>query len=115
MDRARYPLVLTSIVIGALASTYAVAVPVTPSPAQTVEMPLFHTVQATGRKGTRNYRPDGTLLPDAATDTPDADEPAGNTDLESCMKLWDADTHMSKAEWRSSCLRTIRQKNSEPG
>ena len=31
---------------------------------------------------------------------------SGNT-LASCMQLWDASTHMSKPEWRTTCVRTL--------
>jgi hypothetical protein len=29
------------------------------------------------------------------------------TTLQECMALWDAGTHMSKAEWRAACKRTM--------
>lgn len=29
--------------------------------------------------------------------------------LDNCMKLWDAETHMTKAEWRTTCKRSIME------
>jgi hypothetical protein len=33
--------------------------------------------------------------------------PALRNTLDSCMGFWDAETHMSKAEWRAACRRTV--------
>jgi hypothetical protein len=32
----------------------------------------------------------------------------GGKSLEDCMGFWDAATHMSKSEWRVTCLRTMK-------
>jgi hypothetical protein len=32
----------------------------------------------------------------------------GGKSLEACMGFWDAATHMSKNEWRATCLRTMK-------
>lgn len=32
--------------------------------------------------------------------------------LSGCMQLWDKETHMTKAEWRATCLRSIREAES---
>ena len=34
----------------------------------------------------------------------------GNEPLESCMKRWDADTHMTKDAWRASCRRISEER-----
>ena len=33
----------------------------------------------------------------------------GGKDLASCMGFWDRATHMSKPEWRATCLRTMQE------
>lgn len=34
---------------------------------------------------------------------------ATQKDVEECMKLWDAGTHMTKREWRVTCERSLRE------
>lgn len=45
-------------------------------------------------------------LPPAASTLPD-NKPRHT--LANCMKLWDAATHMSKPEWRTTCLRSLKE------
>jgi hypothetical protein len=40
---------------------------------------------------------------DSATPSP----PDAGAKLEKCMQEWDAATHMSKGEWRTTCLRAL--------
>jgi hypothetical protein len=43
----------------------------------------------------------------------DGEEPYLATEtLESCMKRWDARTHMSKAAWRDTCKRISQERGS---
>jgi hypothetical protein len=34
----------------------------------------------------------------------------GNEPIEECMKRWDADTHMSKEDWRRTCERIRKER-----
>jgi hypothetical protein len=40
--------------------------------------------------------------------TPSAPGGGGKT-LKDCMGFWEAATHMSKAEWKAACLRTMNR------
>ncbi len=65
------------------------------------------------RKGTRNYQPgDATSIdsPDRQTATA-----KGTQAFDACIATWDADTHMTKEEWRESCERVIKERASQPG
>ncbi len=46
----------------------------------------------------------------AADDLPPSPsfEPTKRT-LSDCMKTWDKDTHMSKAEWKAACIRGMKE------
>ena len=35
-------------------------------------------------------------------------------DMKLCMESWDAGTHMSKAEWKKACKRTVKGKVYRP-
>ena len=35
-------------------------------------------------------------------------------DMKLCMESWDAGTHMSKAEWKTACKRTVKGKVYRP-
>jgi hypothetical protein len=61
--------------------------------------------EPSGRKGTRNYRPDGAT----ATDTPDTQTSTIPRDekLQQCMETWDPGTHITKAKWREICIRQL--------
>lgn len=63
-----------------------------------------------GRKGTRTYKPD------AVTGTPSETSAStpGDKSLDECLQLWDAATHMSKAEWRAACVRVLRNRTPKP-
>ena len=73
------------------------------------------SVSAAALPGARLVQPAQVLLiaedtpgqpPDAATSTEDAQERYLATEtIESCMKSWDPDTHMSKEAWRTTCER----------
>jgi hypothetical protein len=114
MRNALRPLVLVSIVGAVVPSIPAAATPVTPSPVAEGFPPLVHSVQ-TGRKGTRNYRLDGGA-PDVQMQdmTPRTAAPSGEAELKACLDLWDPETHMSKGEWKSSCVRVLRQRSTQP-
>jgi hypothetical protein len=71
------------------------------------------TASDAARKGTRNYQP-GDDTPAASSDRQTATSKGGQA-LDRCLASWDADTHMSKEEWRESCQRVIRERASQPG
>jgi hypothetical protein len=62
-------------------------------------------VEPAQRKGTRNYRADGTT----ATDTSPTTTTAVSRDekLAQCMDTWDKGTHITKSKWREICLRQL--------
>jgi hypothetical protein len=57
-------------------------------------------------------QPDQAQVPEVGGGTPTptppnvSGPPLRNT-LDNCMGYWDAGTHMSKAEWRAACRRTV--------
>ena len=59
-------------------------------------------------------QPDQVQVPEVGGGTPTptptppnvSGPPLRNT-LDSCLAFWDAGTHMSKAEWRAACRRTV--------
>ena len=58
------------------------------------------------RKGTRNYRPDGTAPP-AADAGSQASTVSKDEKLDQCMDTWDKGTHITKSKWREICLRQL--------
>jgi hypothetical protein len=52
------------------------------------------------------------LAPGSSLGSPSESRPSspggGGKSLEDCMGFWDATTHMSKSEWRVTCLRTMK-------
>lgn len=40
--------------------------------------------------------------------TSDARKGAAGKDVEECMRVWDAGTHMTKQEWRVTCERSLK-------
>ena len=63
-------------------------------------------VEQAQRKGTRNYRPDGTAPP-AADAGSQASAVSKNEKLDQCMDTWDKGTHITKSKWREICLRQL--------
>lgn len=58
------------------------------------------------RKGTRNYRPDGSAA--AITETPAAASTVSRDEkLQQCMDTWDKGTHITKPKWREICIRQL--------
>jgi len=50
----------------------------------------------------------GTLQPNMALSPGSSVQGGGGKTLGDCMGLWDPDTHMTKAEWKTACLRTMQ-------
>jgi hypothetical protein len=48
-----------------------------------------------------------TPTPTPPTTPPNVSGPPLRNTLDSCLAFWDAGTHMSKAEWRAACRRTV--------
>jgi hypothetical protein len=63
-------------------------------------------VEQAQRKGTRNYRPDGSD-PAAADAGTQASTVSKNEKLDQCMDTWDKGTHITKSKWREICLRQL--------
>ena len=61
-------------------------------------------VEPAQRKGTRNYRSDGTTTTDTTTTTTAASR---SEKLSQCMDTWDKGTHITKSKWREICLRQL--------
>jgi hypothetical protein len=61
-------------------------------------------VEPAQRKGTRNYRSDGTTATDTTTTTTAASR---SEKLSQCMDTWDKGTHITKSKWREICLRQL--------
>jgi hypothetical protein len=38
---------------------------------------------------------------------PDPNRGGGGATLADCMALWDPSTHMTRPEWRATCVRTL--------
>lgn len=52
-----------------------------------------------------------TVPPAPSTSPPSAAELSSPTKrtLSDCMKLWDKDTHMTKADWKATCIRSQKE------
>ena len=63
-------------------------------------------VEPAQRKGTRNYRPDGSApaTTDGGSQTSTISK---NEKLDQCMATWDEGTHITKSKWREICLRQL--------
>jgi hypothetical protein len=46
--------------------------------------------------------------PSEVFENPKKTYPVTTSDLDECIKTWDPQTQMSKAEWKESCQRTLR-------
>ena len=79
----------------------AAIAPLSPPPAQDV------------LSGGGSSRTDLFASPTAASTSPSEAAPSrpggGGETLRDCMKFWDRHTHMSKAEWRAACTRTLNR------
>jgi hypothetical protein len=62
-------------------------------------------VEPAQRKGTRNYRADGTTATDTSPTTTTA--ASRSEKLSQCMDTWDKGTHITKSKWREICLRQL--------
>ncbi len=59
--------------------------------------------------------PQGAPPPDDQTQTkPNTKQPVTAADIAECMKTWDADTGMSKADYEKACRRTLKYFPEEP-
>ncbi len=74
-------------------------------------------MQLATRKGARNYQPgDAPSVAPAGTDPQrQTANSAGTKALDTCLALWDPDTHMTKDEWRDACRRVIKERARQPG
>ena len=61
-----------------------------------------------GRKGTRNYRADG-----SSTSVPSITKRDDTIDsMKLCMETWDEGTHITRAKWREICTRQLKDRDS---
>jgi hypothetical protein len=72
----------------------------TPSDASQILEPV-------ARKGTRAYAPDGAAM--AAGTQPQTS--STNDALEQCMATWDAGTHITKSNWKTICIRQLKERD----
>ena len=64
------------------------------------------TVQGRGSTGSAGLA----LSPGVSPSQSAPSQPGGGgKSLEDCMGFWDRDTHMTKAEWRAACRRTMQE------
>jgi hypothetical protein len=57
---------------------------------------------------TRNVKDRAVMAADAAAEKSQAVRPSKEKKLSMCLETWDAQTHMSKREWRIACARSVR-------
>jgi hypothetical protein len=86
----------------AFAGTPALAAPIVLDVRDASTLP-----EPAARKGTRNYRPDGSEP--AATDAAgtQASTASKSEKLDQCMDTWDEGTHITKSKWREICIRQL--------
>jgi len=48
------------------------------------------------------------MAADAAAEKSQAEAPSKQKKLTMCIETWDAQTHMTKKEWRVACTRSVR-------
>jgi hypothetical protein len=81
--------------------------PITPlSPSISNQFSSGGTVQGRGSTGSAGLA----LSPGVSPSQSAPSQPGGGgKSLEDCMGFWDRDTHMTKAEWRAACRRTMQE------
>lgn len=57
---------------------------------------------------TRNVKDRALMAGDAAAEKSQAARPSQEKKLSMCLETWDAQTHMTKREWRIACARSVR-------
>jgi hypothetical protein len=85
-----------------------------PEPEATPIAPLSQPVPTDVLSGGGTVvRPDAVTSPTAGSASPSQAQPSiaggGGNSLQDCMGFWDKATHMSKAEWRASCIRSMAE------
>jgi hypothetical protein len=77
--------------------------------------PQLPTQFATGgaRQPSLALSPGSPSSPGSSSASPSESAPSapggGGKTLADCMGFWDRETHMTKAEWRAACLRTMQE------
>jgi hypothetical protein len=56
----------------------------------------------------KNPRERAVIAADAAAEKSQAAAPSKEKKLSMCVETWDAQTHMTKREWRIACARSVR-------
>jgi hypothetical protein len=56
----------------------------------------------------KNPRERAVMAADAAAEKSQAAAPTKEKKLTMCLETWDAQTHMTKREWRVACARSVR-------
>lgn len=56
----------------------------------------------------RNAKDRAVMAADAAAEKSQAARPSKDKKLSMCLETWDAQTHMTKQEWRIACARSVR-------
>ncbi|MDQ8700543.1 hypothetical protein [Hyphomicrobium sp. LHD-15] len=82
------------------------------APPTATHLPMIAQAQDTAPESTEPQRappPD-----DQALTKPNTNQPVTAADIAECMKTWDADTGMTKAEYEKSCKRTLKYFPEEP-
>jgi hypothetical protein len=82
--------------------------PIAPlSPSISTQFSSGGTVQGRGNTGSSGSL---ALSPGVSPSQSAPSQPGGGgKSLEDCMGFWDRDTHMTKAEWRAACRRTMQE------
>jgi hypothetical protein len=82
--------------------------PIAPlSPSLSTQFSSGGTVQGGGSTGSSGGL---ALSPGASPSQSAPSQPGGGgKSLQDCMGFWDRDTHMTKAEWRAACRRTMQE------
>jgi hypothetical protein len=84
-----------------------------PAPQLQALAPLSPAVTTTTLTAGGSGRPDATASPTPSSSSPSESAPStaggGGKSLQDCMGYWDSQTHMTKAEWRSACMRSVNR------
>jgi hypothetical protein len=76
------------------------------SPAQS---PNFQSGGGTARQGGSLALSPGRSSPGSASEASPSTPGGGGKSLQDCMGFWEPATHMTKAEWRAACKRTLNR------
>jgi len=86
----------------------AIGAPMQRAPAVAPLSPSLQTPSSSSGGSTQRSTGSGVANKGSPSESAPSAPGGGGKTLQDCMRFWDRDTHMSKAEWRAACARAQR-------